>query len=1155
MSREREEVAEPAPAREPTAAEAAGPGPQLPAHGRGGLTPQALLALQRSAGNAQTARMVQRAWMNPFRTAPVEDETLSDEQKIEQTAAGSGNDVVTMYHDAPALFGQATEAQKVAMLNLLHGEAWVGPEAEYAMEAIWNTFGEQIAAVADRHEALWTACIDDGAELHTISAVTALRDAFQRDVKAIADAHMASNLAAANTELEALGLRAPAPGQESPTRELEVGLRRQEVASLMERVRDAQAAQTAMRNLAVGYGGEWQGDDEDWEAPARQGPNVWDEETGDSEGHVTGTRSVRHVTAYFTPGTPPRNAPRGTEQPPFHNYAEVQARWDTTQRYIDLTATQSPAVFAAVDQHRVGDAAGAPTPEQALQVVNEVLGRLVGNIGETKTKVSTGEIDYRSLKPIHQQMYSGAATGPSGTRWNSVAARAVGEGVVADEEAWTMWTSLITGLLAAGAFIAAEIFSGGLATPLLIGTGIGLGVGQAAHSWQNYVNLATAAGSAASADTRVATPEQAEEALFQALLDTVFVFMDAAAPAWRGMRAIQEGSQVAAAVGRSASRQAERVGALLAAGNAAEAAPIVRAVVAEHGVAGAIQRTGQSAEELARLFPGDAAENIAMRERLLGASRFGIGGAAAEGAEAVAAADAARRSARAALAGENAAARAFMESGPLEALIPQIAQKLDAGVITREMADQLVLESVERFGPARTVDMAGGWSRLSTALTNESAAAQPFLSWRRGIYQDLKEFAEHELGAAIPDQGSAGAFKNDLDISFMGEHGAANRARARAFVAARAGIADSPEALNRFMMMELFTDPRRLRAYDALPEALRERIAREQTAFERELIPNRDLHYARTHGDAELEQAVLEQMRRDGVREIAYRPLSSGEIERLAQDLDGVHQQLLAAVESGDVAAQEAAARRLVQTQALMNAAEEGGYYSGGSASRYVTNRAGSAPMEPLGGGAARAALSTDEVGAMVDQLSKLNHAAAELTHGLAPGALRDDIVGALRGIGKYGGRAAEVAGVGAPEAGWDALAAACRDLKRAADGGLATRLLTHSPDETVAMARAMLSQVREHSMQALERLRGVAGDLGPGNAAAINQAIRDHVFMLRMLDNTDHFIVALARAARTGTPMVYDGTTTAPSPSSEVGDFGGDPTEGRGGPPSAVPA
>ena len=77
--------------------------------------------------------------------------------------------------------------------------------------------------------------------------------------------------------------------------------------------------------------------------------------------------------------------------------------------------------------------------------------------------------------------------------------------------------------------------------------------------------------------------------------------------------------------------------------------------------------------------------------------------------------------------------------------------------------------------------------------------------------------------------------------------------------------------------------------------------------------------------------------------------------------------------------------------------------------------------MESLVPGRGATALTSDEVGAMVDQLSKLNHAAAELTQrDCSAAALRDNVVDALRAIGKYGGRAAEVAGGGgAAETGW----------------------------------------------------------------------------------------------------------------------------------------
>jgi hypothetical protein len=1092
-----------------------------------GSQAERLESLQRSVGNAQFARLVtarasaqqlQGTWLNPFHTAPVDDESLSDAERIERTAHSSGNDVVALYHYQDGrLVSLATDDQRIAMLQLLHSEHWVGPVAEYAMEFIWNSFGERIAAVGAANEALWTGCIDDGAELHDLSSLASVRAAFRTDVKAIADQHMAVNLQATHTEQERLGLRDP-EGAPSPTRDLEIELHRQQVADLMNRAAQAQAAMAALRGLRVGY--------DMVIAPHSDMP--------------------RELPVMFDPERQPPYAPHGGERPPFHDYDDVHRRWEAVQAYLDITSAQSPAVFAAVAQDRVTDA-NQPTPAQALQVVGQVLQQLESNIADTRENVASDDIDYRSLSPIHSQLYSGQVQAPSGTPWNTVVARSVGEGIVADEEAWHMWQSLIVGLLAAGAFVAAEFFSGGLATPFLIGIGAGLSVGQAGVSWIRYAELATASQSAASAETRVVSPEQAEAAAWQAVLDTVFAFLDVASPAWQAVRAIRLESAVARTMAETAVGRVSEVAGLLASGDRAQAAQLVRAAVNEFGVQGAIQRTGKSAEELAALFEGDAQ----MQGRLLGATRYGVGAAGARTAEQEAAAEAARRTARAALAAEGTPARAFLESGPLETLLPEVRRQLSEDVITREMADQLVLEGIERFGPASTMRMAGGWRPLAAVLTNESRAAAPFLAWRDAIFQDMKEFSRRVLREEIPEQGgSAGMLSNDLDISFMGEHGAEHRVQMQAFVAARAGIDDSPHALMEHLYMELFTDPRRLAAYDALPNAVREEVARRQTAYERELIPNRDLFQARQAHDAELEQAILEDMRRDGVSEIAYHPLSSGEIERLARDLDGVHAELLAAVQRGDVAAQVAAAERLGQTQALMNAAEEGGYFSGGSARRYVTQRPGST-IQPLVPGRGLAALSTDAVGAMLDQISKLSHAFAELN----AANLRADVVEALRAIGKYGERARTIAlGPAFDAEAWDGLREACRGLKAAADSGGGAELLRVAPDLTETMARRLFDGVREDSMQALERIRAAAGDLGPGNAEQIIEAIQHHVAMLRALDYMQYLIGAMARAVRTGTQLLPGELEPPPSLGGDVGDFGS-PTEGRGQPAASAPA
>ena len=62
--------------------------------------------------------------------------------------------------------------------------------------------------------------------------------------------------------------------------------------------------------------------------------------------------------------------------------------------------------------------------------------------------------------------------------------------------------------------------------------------------------------------------------------------------------------------------------------------------------------------------------------------------------------------------------------------------------------DELVQLAVERYGPLKTVEMAGGWKHLASALGTDSAAGKVILSWRDAIYRDLKAFVEGELSAS-----------------------------------------------------------------------------------------------------------------------------------------------------------------------------------------------------------------------------------------------------------------------------------------------------------------------------------------------------------------------------------------------------------------------
>ena len=235
MRREFDEQAEPA--GEPAAERA----PELPdgapgpVASRGSVTPADVVALQRSAGNASVARLVagrapgaalQRTWLNPFHTAPVDDDSLTDEQKIEQTARSSGNDVVQMYSEPPGAVrpGHRGAADRDAEPAQRRGLG--RPVAESAMEAIWNSFGDRVAEVAAairtcgaHASTAGRSCTDRAPCSDAARGLRARREGDRRPP------HGREPGRGAAGDGGARAARA-AGGQASPTRDLEVRLRR-----------------------------------------------------------------------------------------------------------------------------------------------------------------------------------------------------------------------------------------------------------------------------------------------------------------------------------------------------------------------------------------------------------------------------------------------------------------------------------------------------------------------------------------------------------------------------------------------------------------------------------------------------------------------------------------------------------------------------------------------------------------------------------------------------------------------------------------------------------------------------------------------------------------------------------------------------------------
>jgi hypothetical protein len=470
-------------------------------------------------------------------------------------------------------YGRATRSQRFQMMEILLAQAWVGPRDEYALEALWDSFGSHgVAAAYDERRDLWDQCVDRGAELYDIGAVQGVRSRFRSDVTALARVYLAANRQAVLAEAGRLGLGdlgAPAPAG-GPDRG-----RMAEVQQLARELARADEALAQMQSVPVGY--EW--------------------ETIDSPG---GSMRSSKVVANYSPSGPPPVRPAPEEQPRFARWEEVDEQYRAVSRARAVLAARSPALFAVAGERGAAGAIARASPEEAAARLRELLGRTLRNIDQTLPKLDSGDLDWRDLVPLHDQLYAGLPS-ESGTQWSRPLFKGVAADVIGDYQAREFWIALGLGTLAAAAFIFSEIATGGMATFLWASVGVAAGGVQAGRSWERYEDLATAAGAASSEDTRLVGEGQVTEAAISAVLDTAFAFLDAAG-AVRGVRAAVRATAARDAIGRLA-QLGDR-----------EAREAVEAAVRELGPQETIRRSGRSPEELASLVGPDTDAGRALRD-------------------------------------------------------------------------------------------------------------------------------------------------------------------------------------------------------------------------------------------------------------------------------------------------------------------------------------------------------------------------------------------------------------------------------------------------------------------------------------------------------------------------------------------------------------
>ena len=604
---------------------------------------------------------------------------------------------------------------------------------------------------------------------------------------------------------------------------------------------------------------------------------------------------------YFDPEAPPPEASRS-------EWEKVKAKWDELEAARMAVGAQSPGVFALMEHGGTSlEDVAKSSPQQTRNAVGSALDAVLDKIAETEASLG-GDLDWRELGAVHRQLFAGFLP-PSGRNWSDLIMKSVAQDVVEDYEDEEWWTSIGLATLAAAAFVFSELATGGLATVLWASAGVGAGVAQAAISWER-VRRPRHGGSghceprdrAGHARIRCAPPASRRSSTPSSRS------LMLPAPARRSRR-VARSSPVPS--GRSAPgaprlQHAAPRSRRWRPSLPAERALAVETSVRELGAVEAIRRSGRSADELAEIVGRDSDAG----KRLLSQATVS--------------------DAKGALGWVEQVKHAFRTHAEAEAALDGLAK------LERDAADAAVANAIDVLGPARTLDLAGGWQRLVEHLGTDSVAGRRLTEWRDGIAEELvAEFGDD----AVIRTGSVGKFSNDLDISTLGANAAGDRERVRSWLAARVGC--SPDALHDLLKFDIFTDPRRMHLADleelGIDAELRERLSKQQAARQEQLVMSRRVYDARQAGDQAAVTALEEEMAELGITEVRdFRPLTGGERERVGSQIDSLHADLQKAVREGDTGRVTALVDEIADRQALLNASEGGGYFTGGGTRRYV---------------------------------------------------------------------------------------------------------------------------------------------------------------------------------------------------------------------------
>ncbi|HXH22489.1 MAG TPA: hypothetical protein VNN10_10690 [Dehalococcoidia bacterium] len=912
---------------------------------------------------------------------------------------------------------------------------WVGPLEEYELEDLWTELGPDVAKANPKEFQLSIARGMEPDNLEGPFGADLTMEKFQQAVEGLRDEYLEGNLKDIAKEEERLGIN---DAKQTPEQQAALT----DVIILAEKAKQLDEEVKKLGSIQVGY-------------------NLELVPSSERDPDTPHAMELGEVPAYFRPGSPPEKPLKGTEGKGASTYEEVMAKYAEGMGALMAIANKHPSIYVGLKQGKL-DAITGQSEDACTDPISGIK-MLLGDAKKAIEETKADPPDWDELKPIHAQLLRGEHTA-GGIPFNEIWYKEIIKDELGDIETQEMMIDLGIGLAAAVAFIFSEVATGGMATVLWAGAGLGIGAANVARKWDNYDELKNAAAAGTSQATELVEGGQVNAALVDAIIESVFFFLDAVGVAVKGVKGVAALGVKKA--GKEAAEKAAGAAALkgLKSMSAEEAEKAISKAVDELGVEKAMQTAGvDSVDDLLAKVPADSAAAAKLK-----------------------------------------AFKELAEKGVEPAKLSEaLKTALSGGKVTGKTGAELTLEDVvkqaiDTMGYQATLKEAGGWKKLGGALGTSSEAGKRLKAWRDGINADLKNFIEglrepaDGTGPLVQETGTLKDVTNDLDISFLGAKAGERREAAAQFLAGRTGLGSDPKILDEMLQIGLFTDPRRMHLFDEFPE-LQAKLADKTAKFQESLIWNNELHqYLVKAADGDkaakaMADKIMAEMEALGVEKISgFKPMSERVASTLAKDQDRIHAAIEAAKNSGDMGKVESLIEELANIQAQINVKEGGGYFSSGGVRKFVTEKEGFP-------GARAAMTAAEDLTAALDQVKKLRDAVGKF-EALAPVGASDPgkLAATIKDIAKYGDRfasASSVPGVKLPDASMlPKLADEFSQILLQARGESVhtmKQLLSKNMEGVIAKTRGAIAQFDEAHLAIIQALQSRAGIQGMEDLSA----------------------------------------------------------------------